>query len=76
MLERIIQASTNEGDLVFDPFSGSATTGVAAIGLRRGFVGCERDAGTVAVSLRRLERAVAERARGVASTTASRAAGG
>ncbi len=41
LLERIILASTNEGDLVMDPFSGSSTTGVAAIRLKRRFVGVE-----------------------------------
>ncbi|MFH0774202.1 MAG: DNA methyltransferase [bacterium] len=30
LLEQIILASTNEGDLIMDPFSGSSTTGVAA----------------------------------------------
>ena len=30
LLRRAVLASTREGDLVFDPFSGSATTGVAA----------------------------------------------
>ena len=41
LLERIILASTAENDLVFDPFAGSATTGVAAIRHQRGFIGCE-----------------------------------
>ena len=31
LLERIILASSNENDWVFDPFAGSATTGIAAI---------------------------------------------
>lgn len=33
LLERIILASTNEGDLILDPFMGGATTGVAALKL-------------------------------------------
>ena len=37
LLERIIQASSNEGDLVFDPFCGCATTLVAADRLNRGW---------------------------------------
>lgn len=41
LLERILLASSNEGDVVLDPFAGSATTGVAAIGTNRQFVGCE-----------------------------------
>ena len=41
LLERIVLASSNEGDIVFDPFAGSSTTGVAAIRANRRFVGCE-----------------------------------
>ena len=40
-LERVIRASSNEGDLVIDPFLGSGTTGVIAHALGRRFVGCE-----------------------------------
>lgn len=43
LLERIILASTNEGDLILDPFMGSATTGVAALKLGRKFVGIEKE---------------------------------
>ena len=43
LLNRIILSSTNEGDLVFDPFAGSGTTGVAALRCGRRFVGCERE---------------------------------
>jgi len=58
LLERIILASTNEDDLVFDPFSGSSTTGVAAIKLKRKFVGCELDADFIALSSKRLDLAI------------------
>lgn len=43
LLERIILASTNKGDLILDPFLGSGTTGVSAIKLNRKFIGIERD---------------------------------
>ena len=43
LLERIILASTNEGDLILDPFMGSATTGVAALKHNRKFVGIEKE---------------------------------
>lgn len=43
LLERIILASTNEGDLILDPFMGSGTTGVAALKLGRKFVGIEKE---------------------------------
>ncbi len=41
LLERIILASSNEGDIVLDPFCGSATTGVAALKHSRKFVGID-----------------------------------
>ena len=41
LLERIIQASTNLGDTVFDPFCGCATTIEAAHKLRRSWVGVD-----------------------------------
>ena len=41
LLERIIQASSNEGDWVFDPFCGCATTLVAAEKLGREWVGID-----------------------------------
>ena len=43
LLERIILASTNESDRILDPFSGSGTTGVAAIRHKRSYVGIELD---------------------------------
>jgi site-specific DNA-methyltransferase (adenine-specific) len=54
LLERILLASTNEGDLVLDPFTGSATTLLAAFRLRRHALGCELSAGFLTLSLRRL----------------------
>ena len=41
LLERIIRASSNEGDIVFDPFCGCATTLVAAEKLGRKWIGCD-----------------------------------
>src|SRR5579859_1534909 len=54
LLERILLASTHEGDLVLDPFSGSGTTLIAAFRLRRHAVGCELSADFLTLSLRRL----------------------
>lgn len=61
LLDRILLASTREGDLVFDPFAGSATTGVSAIGLGRRFVGCELEPTFVDLAAKRLETALAVR---------------
>lgn len=41
LLERIVKASSNAGDLVLDPFCGCGTTGVAAVNLERRFVGID-----------------------------------
>ena len=41
LIERLVLALTNEGDLVFDPFAGVASAGVAAAAHRRRFWGCE-----------------------------------
>jgi DNA modification methylase len=40
-LARVILSTSNEGDLLLDPFLGSGTTGVVAYALRRRFVGVE-----------------------------------
>lgn len=54
MIERIIKASTNEGDLVLDPFMGSGTTALAAKNLNRNFIGCDLNPDYVKFSLERL----------------------
>lgn len=41
LVEICINSATIEGDLVFDPFTGSGTTGVVSIRNGRNFVGCE-----------------------------------
>ena len=41
LMERIIKASSNEGDLVLDPFCGCATTCVAAERLKRNWIGID-----------------------------------
>ena len=43
LLRRAVLASSAEGDLVFDPFCGSGTTGVAAKELGRFFAGAEAE---------------------------------
>jgi len=58
LLERIILASTNEGDLIFDPFSGSSTTGIAAINTHRKFVGTELESEFINLSIARLKHAI------------------
>ena len=54
LLDRIILASTNEGDTVFDPFMGSCSTGVSAFRNGRKFVGCELEKEYVDLAISRL----------------------
>ena len=48
VLERIIRAYTNPGDVVLDPFMGSGSTAIAAMRTGREWVGCDVDADYVA----------------------------
>jgi len=43
LLKRIIEATSNEGDIVLDPMMGSGTTGKMAKLLNRNFIGIEKD---------------------------------
>ena len=54
LIKRCLRASTNEGDLVLDPFAGSGSTGVAALELDRRFVGIELDPRFVGICVKRL----------------------
>ena len=54
LLYRILQAATNPGDVVLDPFFGTGTTGAAAHRLRRHWIGIERDPAYVALAQARL----------------------
>lgn len=56
LLERIILASTQEGDVVLDPFSGSGTTGVVANKLGRKFIGIENEKEYVELMVRRIQK--------------------
>ena len=58
LLERIIEASTNSGAIVLDPFCGSSTTGVAANMLGRKYIGIDNVEEYIALSVRRLQQEV------------------
>ncbi len=55
LLDRIILASTRPADIVLDPFSGSGTTGVAAIREGRQYIGIELEKDYLDVSIKRLK---------------------
>jgi len=57
LLERIIKASSNAGDLVLDPFSGTFTTCYVAKELGRKSIGIELQDEYVKIGLRRLQLA-------------------
>ena len=57
LLERIIKASSNVGDLVLDPFSGTFTTSYVAKTLGRRSIGIELQEEYVKIGLRRLDLA-------------------
>ncbi len=61
LLNRIILASTREGDLVLDPFCGSSTTGVAAVLCDRKYVGIELEDEYLTLSVKRLKDAIVKR---------------
>jgi site-specific DNA-methyltransferase (adenine-specific) len=54
LIERILLASSNEGDLVLDPFLGSGTSALAALRLQRSAIGCEFALESLTLSIRRL----------------------
>lgn len=54
LIERCLLASTEADDLVIDPFCGSGSTGVAALGCSRNFMGSEIDPNYADIAARRL----------------------
>ena len=54
LIGRCLRASTNPGDLVVDPFAGTAATGVAALSLDRTFFGIEQVKGYAEIGALRL----------------------
>lgn len=63
LLERIIELTTNPGDIVLDPFCGSGTTLVAALLLGRGAIGVDRSPEAVELTRKRLAAPVRSESR-------------
>ncbi len=55
LLQRILLASTNSGDVVVDPFFGTGTTGAAAARLGRHWIGIEREKSYAKVAQKRID---------------------
>ena len=60
LLERIILASSNEGDTVFDGFIGGGTTSAVAQRLNRRWIACDQSRVAVAVTAERLKQGVSQ----------------
>ena len=54
LLKRIIQASSNEGDMVLDPFAGSGTILDAALSLNRNWIGIDQEPQAIETITKRL----------------------
>ena len=55
LLKRIVLASTNKGDVIVDPFTGSSTTGIAAALHGRSFIGIDTEKKFLDLSIQRFE---------------------
>lgn len=55
IIEDLVLNSSEEGDVIFDPFSGSGTTGAAALKHRRKFIGFENNPKHFDTSVRRID---------------------
>jgi site-specific DNA-methyltransferase (adenine-specific) len=55
LLKRIVLASTNKGDIILDPFTGSSTTGIAAMINDRKFIGIDLEKKYLELSIKRFE---------------------
>ena len=55
LMEVLITNSSQEGELVFDPFMGSGTTGIACLNTNRKFIGIELDKDYFEIAKNRIE---------------------
>ncbi len=61
LLERIILSSSNEGDVVMDPFIGGGTTAAVAQRLNRRWIACDQSRIAVSITADRIARLVEEK---------------
>jgi site-specific DNA-methyltransferase (adenine-specific) len=60
LMKELVRLFTNPGDVIFDPFMGSGSTGVAALELGRRFIGVEKNPEYFALATRRVREALAQ----------------
>ena len=53
LLKRVVLSSTNKGDVIVDPFTGSSTTGLVAVASGRKFIGIDLDSKYLDLSIKR-----------------------
>ncbi len=58
LVERCILASTQEGDLVLDPFLGGGTTAIACLRLNRQFVGIDTEPSYLVIAINRADHEI------------------
>lgn len=56
VMKRIILTTTNEGDLILEPFMGSGTTCLAAYDLKRRYIGIEKEPKYYEIAKKRIEQ--------------------
>lgn len=56
LMKRIILSSTNENQVVLDPFCGSGTTGIACAELKRNFIGIDNEEKYLEIALKRYRK--------------------
>ena len=56
LVEQLILASSNKGDIILDPFLGSGTTAIASQNLNRKFIGIEIESEYIKISRKRLKQ--------------------
>ncbi len=58
LLQQILEMTTDEGDLIVDPFNGSGTTCVAAKSMNRNFIGIDKAEDAVELAKQRLQNMI------------------
>ena len=61
LLETFVELLSNEGEVVFDPFMGSGSTGVACVNTNRNFIGIELDEGYFDIAKERIEKSMMDK---------------
>lgn len=58
LMQRLIKLVSNDSDIIFDPFMGSGSTGVAAVNLNRNFIGYELEQDYFDIATDRINKAI------------------